>query len=101
VTGQPAPGFLTPAAPAPSIEEEVPINSMSAKQLKAACVKRGINTKGLSEKNEYKKALTDFNAAAAPDPAGGAAASAGGAVDPAGGGGKRKNKRKTKRKSNK
>jgi len=94
VTGQPDAGSLTTSTPS---VEEVPINSMSAKQLKAACVKRGINTKGLSEKNEYKKALTDFNASAPAAPA----APAGGAVDPAGGGGKRKNRRKTKRKSNK
>jgi hypothetical protein len=92
VTGQPDAGSLTTSTPS---VEEVPINSMSAKQLKAACVKRGINTKGLSEKNEYKKALTDFNASAASA----ASAAAGGGAG--GGGGKRKNRRKTKRKSNK
>jgi len=106
VTGQPDAGSVTAPPPAAAAAEEVPINSMTAKQLKAACVKRGINTKGLSEKNEYKKALIDFNAASASAASAASAAAAsttsaaagGGA---GGGGGKRKNRRKTKRKSNK
>lgn len=69
-------------APAPAKEEaEVNINSMTVKELKAACVKRGIPTAGLLEKNDLKRAIKNHTSA-----------SGGG-----GGGGKRKSCRRQRK----